>query len=34
MTSKIELCRTIYYSIFPWLLDMFRAILSLIIRSF
>jgi len=27
-------CRTIYYSIVPWLLNMFRAILSLIIRSF
>jgi hypothetical protein len=34
ITNKIQLCRTIYYSIFPWLLNMFRAILSLIIRSF
>jgi len=34
MTNKMQLCRTIYYSIVPWLLNMFRAILSLIIRSF
>jgi len=33
MTNKIHLCRIIYYSIVPWLLYMFRAILSLIIRS-
>jgi len=31
MTNKLQLCRTIYYSIVPWLLYMFRAILSLII---
>jgi len=30
----MQLCRTIYYSIFSWLLNMFRAILLLIIRSF
>jgi len=29
----MQLCRTIYYSIVPWLFNMFRAILSLIIRS-
>ena len=34
MTKKMQLCRTIYYSIVPWLLNMFRAMLSLIIRSF
>ena len=34
MTNKIQLCRIIYYSIVPCLLYMFRAILSLIIRSF
>jgi len=34
MTNKMRLCRTIYYSIVPWMLNMFRAILSLIIRSF
>ena len=34
MTNKMQLCRTIYYSIVPLLLNMFRAILSLIIRSF
>jgi len=33
MTKKIQLCRTVYYSIVSWLLNMFRAILSLIIRS-
>jgi len=33
ITDKMQLCRTIYYSIAPWLLYMFRAILSLIIRS-
>jgi hypothetical protein len=34
MTNEMQLRRTIYYSIVPWLLNMFRAILSLIIRSF
>jgi len=34
MTNKMQLCRTVYYSIIPWLLNMIRAILSLIIRSF
>jgi len=29
----MQLCRIIYYFIVPWLLYMFRAILSLIIRS-
>jgi hypothetical protein len=29
MTNKKQLCRTIDYSIVPWLLNMFRAILSL-----
>jgi hypothetical protein len=33
MINKMQLCRIIYYSIVPWLLYMFRAILSLIIRS-
>jgi hypothetical protein len=33
MTNKMQLCRTVYYSNVPWLLNMFRAILSLIIRS-
>ena len=33
MSNKMQLCRTIYYSIVPWLLNMFRAT-SLIIRSF
>jgi len=33
MTNKMQLCRTIYYCIVPWLLYMFRAILSLIIGS-
>jgi len=33
MTNKMQLCRTIFYSIFPWLLNMFRAILSLIIGN-
>jgi len=33
MTNKMQLCRIIYCSIFPWLFNMFRAILSLIIRS-
>jgi len=33
MTNKMQLCRTIYYSNVPWLLNMFRAMLSLIIRS-
>jgi len=33
MTNKMQLCRILYYSIVPWLLCMFRAILSLIIRS-
>jgi len=34
MTKKMQLYRTIYHSIVPWLLNMFRMILSLIIRSF
>jgi hypothetical protein len=34
MTNKMQLCRTIYYSIFPSLLNMFQPISSLIIRSF
>jgi len=34
MTNKMQLCGTIYYSIVPWLLNMFWAILSIIIRSF
>jgi len=34
MTKKMQLYRTIYYFIVPWLLKMFRAILSLTIRSF
>jgi len=29
MTNKMQLCRKIYYSIVPWLLNMFRAIISL-----
>jgi hypothetical protein len=29
----MQLCRIIYYSIVPWLLYMFWAILSFIIRS-
>jgi hypothetical protein len=33
MTNEMQLCRTIYYSIVPWLFYMLRAILSLIIRS-
>jgi hypothetical protein len=33
MTNKVQLCRIIYYSLVPWLLYMFRKILSLIIRS-
>ena len=33
MTNKMQLCRAIYHFIVPWLLNMFRAILSLIIRS-
>jgi len=33
MTNKMQLCRIIYYSLVPWLLYMFRAILSLISRS-
>jgi hypothetical protein len=33
MTNKVQLYRTVYYSIVLWLLYMFRAILSLIIRS-
>jgi hypothetical protein len=32
-TNKMQLSRIIYYSIVPWLVYMFRAILSLIIRS-
>ena len=34
MTNKMQLCRTIYYSIVPWLPNTFQVILSLIIRSF
>jgi hypothetical protein len=34
MTNKMQLYWTVYYSIVPWPLNMFRAILSLIIRSF
>jgi len=34
MTNKLQLFRTIYYSIVPWLFNMFRMILSFIIRSF
>jgi hypothetical protein len=34
MTKKMQPCRTIYYSIVSWLLNMFREVLSLIIRSF
>jgi len=34
MTNKMQLCRTVYYSIVPWLLNMFRVILSIIIRGF
>ena len=30
MTNKMQPCRTIYYSIVPWLLYMFRAILSIL----
>jgi hypothetical protein len=33
MTNKMQLFRTIYYSTVRWLLNMFWAILSLIIRS-
>ena len=33
LTNKMQLCRTIYYSIVPLLLYIFQAILSLIIRS-
>ena len=33
ITNKMQLYRIIYYSFVPWLLYMFRAILSLIIRS-
>ena len=33
MTNTMQLCRIIYYSIVVWLLYMFRAILSLVIRS-
>jgi len=33
MTNKMQLCKIIYYSIVPWLLYMFQAILSLIIKS-
>jgi len=28
MTNEMQLCRIIYYSIVPWLLYMFRVILS------
>jgi len=34
MTNKMQLCRTINYSIVPWRLNMFWAMLSFIIRSF
>jgi hypothetical protein len=34
MTNKMQMCRTIYYSIVPWLLNMIRTIISFIIRSF
>jgi hypothetical protein len=34
ITNKMQLCRTIYYFIVFCLLNMFRAILLLIIRSF
>jgi hypothetical protein len=34
MINKMQLCRTIYCFIVSWLLNMFRTILSLIIRSF
>jgi len=27
MTNNMQLCRAIYYSIVPWLLNMFRAML-------
>jgi len=30
----MQLCRIIYYSISPWLLYLFRAILSLIAHSY
>jgi hypothetical protein len=33
MINKKQLCRTVYYSIVLWLLNMFQKILSLIIRS-
>ena len=33
MINKMQLCRIIYYSIVPWLLYMFRAMFSLIIKS-
>jgi hypothetical protein len=33
ITNNMQLCSIIYYSIVPWLLYMFRAMLSLIIRS-
>ena len=33
MTTKMQQCRTIYYTIFPWVLYTFQAILSLIMRS-
>ena len=32
MTNKMQLCRVIYYFLVTWLLYMFQAILSLIIR--
>jgi hypothetical protein len=34
MTNMMQLYKTIYYFIVPWLLNIFRAILSLTIRSF
>jgi len=33
MTNKMQLSRTVFYSIVSWLLNMFRVILLLIIRS-
>jgi len=33
MTNDMQLSGMIYYSIIPWMLYMFQAILSLIIRN-
>jgi len=33
MTNKMQQCRIIYYSIVPWLLYVFQAILSFFSRS-